>query len=83
MQQRWTSKTDHGVLDVVGPQLIKGKEVSLTKAKKQAPAAWVVKYTFICRLTHERDLRFAVPNDDYTCFYRERTPFAPRPGPSN
>lgn len=35
----WMSDMDHGVLDVLGPQLIKGKKVSLTKARKAALAA--------------------------------------------
>jgi hypothetical protein len=35
---------DHGVLDVLGPRLIKGKKVKLTKTKKTTLAAWAVKY---------------------------------------
>lgn len=65
---------DHGILDVLGPQLIKGKKVKLTKAKKVALAAWAVKYALMGQLTHERSRRFAIPEDDYTWFYDERTP---------
>jgi hypothetical protein len=65
---------DHGVLDVLGPQLIKGKKVKLTKAKKAALAAWAVKYALMCQLTHGRDRRFAIPEDDYYRFHEERTP---------
>jgi hypothetical protein len=50
---------DHGVLDVFGPQLIRGKKVRLTKAKKEALAAWAVKYVLMGQLTHERGRRFA------------------------
>jgi hypothetical protein len=70
----WMNDTDHGVLDVLGPQLIKGRKVRLTKAKKVALAAWAVKYVLMGQLTHGRGRRFAIPDDDYTRFYGERTP---------
>lgn len=70
----WMNDMDHGVLDVLGPQLIKGKKVSLTKTKKAALAARAVKYTLMCQLTQERDRRFAIPDADYTWFYGERAP---------
>lgn len=70
----WMNNMDHGILDVLGPQLIKGKKVKLTKAKKVALAAWAVKYALMGQLTHERSRRFAIPEDDYTWFYDERTP---------
>jgi hypothetical protein len=70
----WMNDMDHGVLDVLGPQLIKGKKASLTKTKKLALAAWAVKYTLMCQLTQERDRRFAIPDADYTWFYSERAP---------
>jgi hypothetical protein len=65
---------DHGVLDVLGPQLIKGKKVKLTKTKKVALAAWAVKYILMHQLTHGRNRRFAIPEDEYTRFHGERTP---------
>jgi len=65
---------DHGVLDVLGPQLIKGKRVKLTKAKKVALASWAVKYVLMGQLTHGRDRRFAIPEEDYTRFYNQRVP---------
>jgi hypothetical protein len=65
---------DHGVLNVLGPQLIKGKKASLTKAKKVALASWAVKYVLMGQLTHARDRRFAIPEDDYAWFYKQRTP---------
>jgi hypothetical protein len=43
----WMNAMDHGVLDVLGPQLIKGKKVKLTKTKKAALAAWAVKYVLM------------------------------------
>jgi hypothetical protein len=55
----WMNDMDHGVLDVFGPQLIRGKKVRLTKAKKEALAAWAVKYVLMGQLTHERGRRFA------------------------
>jgi len=65
---------DHGILDVLGPQLIRGKKVRLTKSKKIALAAWAVKYVLMGQLTHERGRRFAIPDDDYTRFHDEPTP---------
>jgi hypothetical protein len=57
----WMNDMDHGVLDVLGPQLIKGKKVKLTKAKKVALAAWSVKYVMMNQWTHQRSRRFAIP----------------------
>jgi hypothetical protein len=67
---------DHGVLDVLDPQLIRGKKVKLTKTKKMALAAWAVKYTLMGQLTHGRDRRFAIPEDEYLSFYERRSPAA-------
>ena len=64
---------DHGVLDVLGPQLIKGKKVKLSRAKKVALAAWAVKYVLMHQLAHERERRFAISEQEYTRFYAERT----------
>jgi hypothetical protein len=70
----WMNQMDHGVLEVLGPQLIKGKKVKLTKGKKAALAAWAVKYVLMNQLVHERDRRFAIADEEYTRFYAERTP---------
>ena len=70
----WMNDMDRGVLDVLGPQLIRGKQVKLTKTKKAALAAWAVKYVLMGQLTHERGRRFAIPGNDYTRFHDERTP---------
>jgi hypothetical protein len=61
----WMNDMDHGVLDVLGPQLIKGKKVKLTKAKKALLAAWTVKYVLMNQLTHERSRRFAITDCEY------------------
>jgi hypothetical protein len=70
----WMNAMDHGVLDVLSPQLIRGKKVKLTKTKKMALAAWAVKYTLMGQLTHWRDRRFAIPEDEYLSFYERRPP---------
>lgn len=70
----WMNDMDHGVLDVLGPQLVRGKRVKLTKAKKVASAAWAVKYVLMGQLTHGRDRRFAIPEAEYNLFYDERLP---------
>jgi len=70
----WMNDMDHGMLDVLGAQLIKGKKVKLTKAKKVALVAWAVKYVLMNQLTHERARRFAIPDWEYTRFYDDRTP---------
>jgi hypothetical protein len=70
----WMNDMDHGVLDVRGPQLIKGKKVRLTKTKKVALAAWAVKYVLMNQLTHGRSRRFTIPECEYTRFHDERTP---------
>ncbi|MGO8960355.1 MAG: hypothetical protein ACLQFR_23730 [Streptosporangiaceae bacterium] len=70
----WMNDVDHGVLDVLGPQLMRGKLVELTKTKKAALATWAVKYVLMNQLTHERERRFAIPETEYTRFYTERSP---------
>lgn len=64
----------HGVLDVLGPQLIKGRQVRLTRAKKEALECCSVKYILINQLTHAAERRFAIPDEDYWRFHSERTP---------
>jgi len=70
----WMNDVDHGVLDILGPQLVRGKRVRLTKTKKTALATWAVKDVLMGQLTHERGRRFAIPEGDYARFYDERTP---------
>ena len=55
---------DHGVLDVLGPQLIRGKKIKLAQAMKAAPEGWAVKYVLMNQLVHERERRFAVPESE-------------------
>lgn len=61
-------------LSVLGPQLVKGKPVKLTKAKKAALAAWSVKFALMLQLVYPRDSRFVIPEADYPQFYAERQP---------
>lgn len=70
----WMNDIDHGVLDVLGPQLIRGKTIKLTKTKKVALATWAAKYALMLQLTHEHDRRFSIPEGDYVRFHEERTP---------
>jgi len=52
-------------LKVLGPRLVKGKPVMLTKAKKTALAAWAVKFALMLQLVYPRDSRFVIPDADY------------------
>ena len=61
-------------LKVLGPQLVKGKPVTLTRAKKTALAAWVVKFALMLQLVYPRDSRFVIPDADYPQFYADRRP---------
>ncbi len=63
-----------GALSVLGPQLVKGKPVALTKAKKAALAAWSVKFALMLQLVYPRDSRFVIPEADYEQFYADRQP---------
>jgi len=74
MELRLDERLDHGVLDVLGPQLIRGKKIKLAQAKKAALAAWAVKYVLMNQLVHERERRFAVPESEYARFYAGRSP---------
>ena len=62
------------VLQVFGPQLVRGKPVKLTKSKKLSLAAWSVKFALMLQLVYPRDSRFVVPEADYSRFYTERSP---------
>jgi len=61
-------------LRVLGPQLIKGKAIKLTKNKQEALAAWSTKLVLMSHLTHPREKRLVVPDSDYTRLYDERSP---------
>ncbi len=61
-------------LSVFGPQLVRGKPVKLTKAKKIALAAWAVKLALMLQLVYPRDSRFVIPEADYQQFYADRRP---------
>jgi hypothetical protein len=69
----WMNDMDNA-LSVLGPQLVKGKPVSLTKAKKAALAAWSVKFALMLQLVYPRNSRFVIPDADYTKFYADRQP---------
>ncbi len=45
--------------------LVRGKPVKLTKAKKAALAAWSVKFALMLQLVCPRDSRFVIPDSDY------------------
>ena len=64
MELRLDERLDHGVLDVLGPQLIRGKKIKLAQAMKAAPEGWAVKYVLMNQLVHERERRFAVPESE-------------------
>jgi hypothetical protein len=42
--------------------------------RKEALAAWAVKYVLMNQLTQGRDRQFAIPQPEYTRFYAERSP---------
>ena len=69
----WMNEMDNA-LSVLGPQLVRGKPVNLTKAKKAALAAWSVKFALMLQLVYPRDSRFVIPDADYPQFYTDRQP---------
>ena len=69
----WMNEMDNA-LSVLGPQLVRGKPVTLTKAKKAALAAWVVKFALMLQLVYPRDSRFVIPDADYPQFCADRQP---------
>lgn len=69
----WMNDMDNG-LAVLGPQLVKGKKVQLTKGKQASLASWAVKTILMLQLIYPRDDRFVIPEDDYTGFYADRRP---------
>lgn len=69
----WMNEMDNA-LSVLGPQLVRGKPVKLTKAKKAALAAWSVKLALMLQLVYPRDSRFVIPDADYAQFHGDRQP---------
>ena len=67
----WMNDMD-GALSVLGPQLVRGKPVRLTKGKKVALSAWSVKFALMSQLVYPRDSRFVIPDADYPQFSAER-----------
>lgn len=72
----WMNDMDDA-LKVLGPQLVKGKPVKLTKTKKAALAAWSVKFALMLQLVYPKDSRFVIPETDYPQFYADRQPSDP------
>jgi hypothetical protein len=60
-------------MTTLGPQLLRGKRLVLTRGKQSMLSAWSVKLVLMLQLTHARD-RLVIPADDYTRFYDERLP---------
>jgi hypothetical protein len=69
----WMNDMDNA-LSVLGPRLVKGKPVKLTKAQKAALAAWSVKFALMLQLVYPRDSRFVIPEADYQQFHADRQP---------
>lgn len=69
----WMNDMDHA-LDVLGPQLVRGKHVRLTKSKQAAVATWAVKFMLMQQRLYPKDSRFVIPDEDYVRFYAERQP---------
>lgn len=61
-------------LETLGPQLLKGRKVLLTKGKQQALATWAVKTILMLQLVHSRQDRFVIPLRDYRQFHTDRNP---------
>jgi hypothetical protein len=69
----WMNEMD-GALSVLGRQLVRGRPVKLTKAKKAALASWSVKFALMLQLVYPRHSRFVIPDCDYAQFYAGRQP---------
>lgn len=61
-------------LAVLGPQLVRGKTVRLTKATQTTLAAWSVKLILMLQQIYLRDSRFVIPEADYAQLYEDRQP---------
>lgn len=69
----WMNNLDND-LATLGPQLIKGKAVRLTKGRQTILANWAVKTMLMLHLAHPRDSRIVIPDADYKQFYIDRQP---------
>lgn len=61
----WMNDMDRA-LGILGPQLVRGKQVSL--------ATWAVKFALMQQRLYPRDSRFVIPDEDYERFYADRQP---------
>ena len=69
----WMNDMDNELI-VLGPQLVKGKAVRLTKTRQASLAAWAVRLILMLQQVYPRDSRFVIPETDYTQFYADRQP---------
>jgi hypothetical protein len=69
----WMNDMDNE-LNILGPQLVRGKTVRLTKGKQASLAAWSVKLILMLQEVYPRDSRFVISDTDYAQFYAERQP---------
>jgi hypothetical protein len=69
----WMNDMDRA-LGILGPQLVRGKRVRLTKGKQAALATWAAKFALMQQRLYPKDSRFVIPDEDYARFYAERQP---------
>jgi hypothetical protein len=69
----WMNEMDQA-LDILGPQLVRGKRVRLTKGKQVSLARWAVKFALMQQRLYPKDSRFVIPDEDYARFNAERLP---------
>jgi hypothetical protein len=69
----WMNNLDH-TLATLGPQLLKGRTIRLTKTKQEALAAWSTKIMLMLQHTHRRQDHFVIPPEDYHRFYADKHP---------
>lgn len=54
--------------------MIKGRAVSLTKAKQAALATWSAKTTMMLQYVHRKQDQYAIPYEDYVTLFQEKQP---------
>jgi hypothetical protein len=69
----WMNDMDNA-LATLGPQLLRGRPVRLTKGKQASVAAWSAKTILMLQLIHRRQDRFVIPAPDYKQFYADKQP---------